>query len=89
MKLTCEMIVASVGDEYVAVPMTEGDNAFRGIVRLNETGVLIMNGLIQGKEIDEIADEILSEYENVTRETAVDAVQSVIGKLNSAGLIEE
>lgn len=89
MKLTCEMIVASVGDGYVAVPMTEGDDAFRGIVRLNETGALIVNGLTRGMEIDQIADEILSEYEDVTRETAVEAVHSVIDKLNSAGLIEE
>lgn len=89
MKLICELIVTPIGDGYVAVPLTSGKDSFRGIVQLNETGAMIVNCLIEGKDADAIAEQILAEYENVTREMAEEAVQSVVDKLTAAGLIEE
>lgn len=89
MKLTREVIVATIGDGYVAVPMTESEKDFRGIIQLNETGAMIVNCLIEGKDADEIADKILEEYENVTREKAIDAISGVVNKLKTIGLIEE
>ena len=48
-----------------------------------------MNCLIEGMEVKQIAERILSEYENVTPETAEKAVQDIVDKLRSVGLIEE
>ena len=89
MNLTCELIVAPMGEGFVAVPISGGEDAFRGIVQLNDSGAMIVNGLIQGKDATEIADQILAEFENVTQATALDAVQSMVDKLKSVGLIEE
>ena len=89
MRLTCELVVTQIGNDFVAVPITSGKDSFRGIVRLNESGAMIVNCLMEGKSIGEIADQILSEYDGVTRETAEKAILSVLNKLKSVGIIED
>ena len=89
MKMKCELIVAEVGKRFVAVPMKTDNDVFRGIVQLNESGAMIVNCLKEGKSTDEIVEQMLSEYQDLTRETAIDAVRSVVEKLKSVGLIEE
>ena len=89
MKLTRELIVTSIGDGYLAVPISEKEDDFRGVVQLNETSAMIVNCLIKGKNADEIADQILEEYENISREKAMDAIGSVVNKLKTIWLIEE
>ena len=89
MKLIEGMTVTELGDSVFAVPTGPAANKYRGIIRLNETGGMIMNCLIEGMEVKQIAERILSEYENVPPETAEKAVQDIVDKLRSVGLIEE
>lgn len=89
MKLMEGIAVTELDDSIFAVPTGPASERYRGIIRLNETGGMILNCLMKGMEVEQIADRILSEYKNVTRETAEKAVQDVVNKLRSVGLIEE
>lgn len=74
--------------EYVAVPCQTEDNSFRGVVRLNETGKTIWDGLLAEKTEEEIAGQMVKEYRNLSLERALSDVKKVIHVLQSEGLLE-
>lgn len=86
MKIKHEMILAEVGDEYVAVTVGARDD-FHGILRFNETGKLIWEGLSKGLDEAAIVARLMEEYD-VDEETAARSVDRIIRQLADAGIIE-
>ena len=89
MDLKHDMIVVELGEEYAVVPVGEAARSFHGMIRLNETGKDIWDGLVDGLEEDEIARRLMERYEGVDRETALRGIRRVKAQLRAQGILEE
>ena len=67
--------------KYIAFDPEEGDEW-----EVNETGALIVKGLIDGASLEEIKKKITSEY-NIDEESAEEALNAYTEELKKAGII--
>lgn len=88
MKLKDGVIFTNVADETIVVTVGEAANAFRGMVKLNETGAFIAKKMLQDTSKEELVAMLRQEYE-VDEDMAMEAVESIIEKFQSVGLINE
>lgn len=88
MKLREDMVLAEIGDEYIAVS-TGGAEAFHGVVRMNKTGAVIWKLIAEGKDREEIARELLNRYDGVDYDTALGEADKIISLLKEKGLLTE
>ncbi len=89
MKLIKTIVLTEVAGDYIAVPVGEATNRFNGVVRLNKTGRDIVQGLIDGLELREIAEKLVADYDGVDFDTAWKAAQGVADKLRAEGLLTD
>ena len=87
MKLLGKMTVTEVAGEYIAVPLGEATEKFKGIVRLNGTGLDIWHALEEGKSEDEIARLLAEKYEGVELSKTKADTHAMIEKLTEAGIL--
>jgi hypothetical protein len=88
MKIKEGFLVRSVAGQTVIIPDGDKNTDFAGMIRLNETGKLIWEAVATGKTEDEIASEIVEQY-GITKEKAVQDVQSFLGKMKTEGFLDE
>lgn len=86
MKLMEGFEITELDGDYVVVP-TQDVVDFSGIVRLNESAKDIWEGIAEGLSKDGIADRLVELYDGVSRELALESVQSVIDTLVQEGLL--
>ena len=86
MKLSMEMALMELGNQYIAVPVNRGP--VNKLVRLNDTGKVIFNGITEGLEEDAIVRRITEEYA-VSESDAYSAVRKVIELLRKEGILEK
>ena len=63
MKIKSGFIVRELAGEYVVVALGEASKIFNGIIKLNDTGKFIWDGLTIGKEKEAILLDMLKEYD--------------------------
>jgi len=63
MKIKSGFIVRELAGEYVVVALGEASKIFNGIIKLNDTGKFIWDGLTIGKEKEAIILDMLKEYD--------------------------
>lgn len=88
MKLKESFVLTQMGDEYAAVPVGDQASEFRGIIRLNETGKDIWDGLADGLTREQIACRLVEEYNGVDETSALEATDRIIRTLKEAGILE-
>ena len=88
MKLKDGVIFTSVADETIVVTVGEAADAFKGMIKLNATGAFIAQNLLQQTTKEELVARLCKEYE-INEETAVEAVESIVEKFQSVGLITQ
>ncbi|MBQ8768897.1 MAG: PqqD family protein [Oscillospiraceae bacterium] len=88
MKLKDGVIFSKVADETVVVTVGEAAEAFRGMIKLNSTGTFIAENMLQEITKEDLVATVRREYE-IDEATAVEAVEIIIGKFQSVGLIKE
>ena len=86
MKLKCKFVIMEIDEGFIAVPVGETDNGFRGVLQLNETAKDICEGLSSGLTKEQIVEKFLKEYEGVDLKTASNAVDRVVIELEKKGL---
>lgn len=86
MKIIDGMILSQIGENWVAVPTGEASEKLHGIVRINETGKVVWEGLSEGLTEDEIAARLTERYD-VDDATALSSVRNVVVTLTEAGLL--
>ena len=89
MKLKNGWMLTDLAGEYVAVPTEESAENFRGVVRLNETGKDVFQGLLDGLTEEQIVEKLLEQYDGVDQQGAEQAVKSVVDRLKKEGLLTE
>ncbi|MBQ0099811.1 MAG: PqqD family protein [Firmicutes bacterium] len=87
MKLKYQLNIIDMDNEKVAVPICDGENQFRGVLRINETTEFILNLLKEETTTDNIIDKMLEEYDT-TREVLENNVDKIISTLKENNLIE-
>ena len=89
MKLIGSYLITEVDGEQFAVPVGAAAEKVHGLIRLNDTGRDILQGLMDGKSEEEIAAGLNETYADVDMERARSAVRSFVDSLQEKGLTEE
>lgn len=86
MKLKNGFVLREVAGQFMVVATGEASKDFHGMIRLNETGKLIWEGIAEGKTADEIADSMTKTF-SVDRDRALADVKSLVAKMEAAGIL--
>ena len=87
MKLKHRCLFREVAGQWVAVAVGKGYVDFNGMVKLNGTGVFVMERLNQGEQTyEELLEAILERYD-VTRERAEATLDAFLRTLEEGGLL--
>ena len=90
MKLKDGFILEEVAGAYLAVAVGDRADSFNGMVRLNATGAFLWKILSNAPHSrEELADEVVKAYEDVTKEDVLPGIIAFEEKLRAAGIIED
>ena len=87
MKISKDFILREIADEYILVPTGKTALSFNGLVTINETGAIIWNMLLEEKNMDDIVNKIVDEYE-VEKEVALKDAMEFIEYLRRNNIVE-
>ncbi|MCI9126278.1 MAG: PqqD family protein [Eubacterium sp.] len=87
MKVREGFILKKMGTQAVVIAIGSASKVFNGMVKLNETGELMWEKLVEGATREELIAAILEVYE-VEEEVAQKDVDRFIEKLKKPGIIE-
>ena len=88
MKIKNGFISRQVAGNNVVVATGAQSKNFNGVIKLNESGLLLWNKLVAGADRDQLIESILDEYD-IDREVAAADVDNFIGVLRDAGALED
>lgn len=88
MKIKNGFISRQVAGSNVVVATGEQSKLFNGIIKLNESGLVLWNKLVVGADKDALIDALLAEYD-IDRATAEADVDKFVGVLRDAGAIQD
>lgn len=88
MKVKNGFIVRQIAGQNVAVPVGQASKDFHGMIKLNESGLLIWKCLEKDTDEDAIVSAMLEKYD-VTAEQARLDVHAFTEVLRNAGILEE
>lgn len=80
-------VMRDVAGQAVAIATGEASKSFHGMVKLNDTGAVIWNGIEKGLDEAEIAEQLAASYD-VEVGQALKDVESFIARMRDAGLVE-
>ena len=86
MKINSNFVLRSIAGNWVALPIGEAVVDFRGMLTLNESGLILWRKLEGGASREELIDTLLAEYD-VSRDIAAGDVDAFIKRLTEAGCI--
>ncbi len=88
LKHASSIVTRKTGNEYVLVPITNNIADMNSVFTLNETGAFIWEQINGKRNVKEIIDILLSEYD-INRSTAEKDVFSFIENMNKYLIISE
>lgn len=87
MKIREGFVVREIAGESVVIALGKASKFFNGMIKLNETGRLIWDGLAAGKEKMQIIESILAEYD--VEQSVIEAdYEKFISTLKGANVLE-
>lgn len=88
MKIKSGFILRTVAGNNVVVAIGEQSKNFNGVIKLNESGLVLWNKLSAGADKAELVLALLDEYD-ITADIAETDVDRFVGVLRDAGAIED
>lgn len=88
MKIKSGFILRTVAGNNVVVAIGEQSKNFNGVIKLNESGLVLWNKLSAGADKAELVSALLDEYD-ITADIAETDVDRFVGVLRDAGAIED
>ena len=88
MKIKSGFILRTVAGNNVVVAIGEQSKSFNGVIKLNESGLVLWNKLSAGADKAELVSALLDEYD-ITADVAENDVDKFVGVLRDAGAIED
>lgn len=86
MKFKKEVVLRTVADETMLIPVGADTKEYNGIFTLTESAVTAFKAIQSGKNRDEIVDAILEEFD-IDRQTAQKDVDDFLTELKNYGII--
>lgn len=84
MKIKPGFILRQLGGENVVVPIGAVGETFNGMIRLNETGALLWQELIDGAEEDQLVQKLLDCCDGADEGTVRADVRSFLDNIRDA-----
>lgn len=85
MRISDDYILKTIVDDYIVVPI--GDSVdINSMISVNETGARIWNAIEDGKSIDEIAEDFVSEY-GISKELALADINDFVKTMLDNGIL--
>lgn len=81
-------VIKEIADQYVVIALGDASKIFSGIIRLNESGKLIWEMIVDGKTRDEIIDAIIAKYDDADRQTVENDFDKFVATLEGANILE-
>ena len=88
MRASSELLLREIAGEHILVPVGATALKIHGMITLSESGVLLWKKLQENSTKQELVNAICQEYD-VDEDTALEDVDSFLGKLNDLGLMVE
>lgn len=87
MKVKEGFILKKMGNQAVVVAVGTASKVFNGMIKLNESGEMMWNLLVDGATEDDLLEAVLEAYE-VDPQVAIKDVEKFIETLKKPGIIE-
>ena len=88
MNINKNYVLRQVVGVWTLVPLGEALREFKGMLKLNETGAMLWQGLEAGKTPEELAQDLVKEF-SISPDEARQDVDAFIENLRSNGCIED
>ena len=90
MKLNNDFLIHDTGSGEMLIPVGEESKRFHGVIKLNETGSIIVH-LLEDNDLslDDILDHFYKEYPNDDKEKIKEGVTSFINKLREINAVTD
>lgn len=87
-RLSDNFVIRNILDECIIVPKKSQDNEEHGFFALNATSRIIINGINDGKETDDIVSEVCDAFE-IDHDSAMADIEEFINEFKNMGIIQE
>ena len=87
MKVKEGFMLKKMGNQAVVVAVGTASKVFNGMIKLNESGEMMWNLLVDGATEDDLLEAVLEAYE-VDPQLAIKDVEKFIETLKKPGIIE-
>lgn len=88
MKIKEGFVLRKVADQYVVIATGEASKDFYGMVKLNESGADIWQGLMDGCDETGLVQRLMDKYD-LEEEKAKESVEKFLKEMESAGFLTE
>ena len=90
MKLNSDFLIHDTGNGEMLIPVGEETKRFHGVIKLNETGSIIVH-LIEDKDLslEDILNHFYNEYPDDNKDEIKEGVTSFINKLREINAITD
>ncbi|OZG62121.1 coenzyme PQQ synthesis protein [Bifidobacterium hapali] len=88
MKVKNGFVMRDVAGQTVIIATGEASRAFQGMIRVNETGRVIWQGLSDGLSVDDIVANITSKFD-VDQAKATADVTDFVDQMRANGFLDE
>ena len=88
MKIKKGFVLRQVAGQSMVIAIGAVSRTFHGMIKLNETGAEIWNGIQKGQDEKQIAEALCEKFE-VTYEKAYEDTVAMVGKMRAAGVLED
>ena len=88
MKIKNGFVSRQVAGSNVVVATGEQSKSFNGIIKLNESGMILWNLLVDGADKNALVEALLAEYD-IDKATAEADVDKFVGVLRDAGALDD
>lgn len=86
MKIKNGFVLREVAGQFMVIATGEASKDFHGMIKLNDTGKEIWQGLQEGVSVAEIAKRIQEKYD-VEYEKAMEDTENFVEKIKEAGFL--
>ena len=86
MKIKSGFVLREVAGQYMVIATGEASKDFHGMIKLNDTGKDIWQGLEEGLSVEEIASRIQEKYE-IDCDKAMEDTKTFVEKIREAGFL--
>lgn len=88
MAVSKNFILKKVCDEAMIIPLVDGGMDMSKVFNINEIGVIIYEGLENNKTIEQIKNDIISEYD-IDEKTVLNDINDFIAELKQKGIYND